>query len=52
MDIERHSSVAQILFLSKQKGIPIIYVNKAKLDSISLTEKAVSKTQVEDLLEI
>jgi len=37
-DIGRHSTIAEILHLSKQKGIPLIYVEKSKLDNISQTK--------------
>jgi len=37
-DIGRHSTIAEILHLSKQKGVPLIYVEKSKLDNISQTK--------------
>ncbi|MFC1559934.1 23S rRNA (guanosine(2251)-2'-O)-methyltransferase RlmB [Candidatus Margulisiibacteriota bacterium] len=36
-DIGRHSAVAEILHIAKQKGIPTVYVDKPKLDAISQT---------------
>ncbi len=37
-DIGRHSTIAEILHLSKQKGVALIYVEKSKLDNISQTK--------------
>lgn len=37
-DIGRHSTIAEILHLSKQKGVPLIYLEKSKLDNISQTK--------------
>ena len=37
-DIGRHSTIAEILHLSKQKGVPLIYLEKSKLDNISKTK--------------
>ena len=37
-DINRHSVIAEILHLAKNKSIPFIYVDKSKLDGISQTK--------------
>jgi len=59
-NIARHSTVAEIMYLSKQKGIPVIHTEKAKLDRMSETGShqgiiavALEKqyVEVEDLLE-
>lgn len=36
-DIERHTAIANILHLAKQKGVPVLYVERAKLDQVSQT---------------
>ncbi len=37
-DIGRHSTIAEILHLSKQRGVPLIYIEKSKLDNIGQTK--------------